>query len=467
MPVSTAMNGGISVCGLTSVWNSPSTSPPRTFTAPISVIIEPPCGRAAGGLEVDDAEGDVAQRPAQLVETALRLPAGRSHPGRSRAAHVLDARAGHRQSPARTRGLRLRRRLDPPARSTREHASARPHDGAARLAPHARRAPPVGRRVDSPERRASPRAPSTRPESCAAAPPTRAVPTYPSVAAAPRCGRVSRRSRPPGRRAGSGRPPIAARRWPTTPSSASAARRPRPPGPRVAGRPCAAADAGPPTAADPAEVAALAWLIRPEGWERGSPTPSAGSATAPSRPRTGPTASSSGSRRGWPRPSRRCASARPRTGSSWTSQGRERHAAAQARRDPGRRTERGRGRPTRRRRPPAERGGRRGAAAAQEKEIRRLRGQVDAAGGQVARAAATARDRARRGHAARADAARHGHRRRQRAAPRAGAAAGRAARPATGSRPTLAEAGQRDAGPAPAARARRCWSSTSRCRGPG
>ena len=44
MPVSTAMNGGIAVCGLTSVWNSPSTSPPRTLTAPISVIIEPPSG---------------------------------------------------------------------------------------------------------------------------------------------------------------------------------------------------------------------------------------------------------------------------------------------------------------------------------------------------------------------------------------------------------------------------------------
>ena len=42
MPVSTAMNGGMSVRGLTRVWNSPSTSPPRTLTAPISVIIEPP-----------------------------------------------------------------------------------------------------------------------------------------------------------------------------------------------------------------------------------------------------------------------------------------------------------------------------------------------------------------------------------------------------------------------------------------
>ena len=44
MPVSTAMNGGISVPGSTSVWNSPRTSPPRTFTAPISVIIEPEVG---------------------------------------------------------------------------------------------------------------------------------------------------------------------------------------------------------------------------------------------------------------------------------------------------------------------------------------------------------------------------------------------------------------------------------------
>ena len=42
MPVSTAMKAGIASCGLTRVWNSPSTSPPRTFTAPISVIIEPP-----------------------------------------------------------------------------------------------------------------------------------------------------------------------------------------------------------------------------------------------------------------------------------------------------------------------------------------------------------------------------------------------------------------------------------------
>jgi hypothetical protein len=42
MPVRTAMNGGIGSDGLTSVWNSPITSPPRTFTAPISVIPDSP-----------------------------------------------------------------------------------------------------------------------------------------------------------------------------------------------------------------------------------------------------------------------------------------------------------------------------------------------------------------------------------------------------------------------------------------
>ncbi len=38
IPVRTVMNGGIGVLGRTRVWNSPSTWPARTFTAPISVI---------------------------------------------------------------------------------------------------------------------------------------------------------------------------------------------------------------------------------------------------------------------------------------------------------------------------------------------------------------------------------------------------------------------------------------------
>ena len=44
MPVRTAMKGGISVPGSTRVWNSPRTSPPRTLTAPISVIMDPEVG---------------------------------------------------------------------------------------------------------------------------------------------------------------------------------------------------------------------------------------------------------------------------------------------------------------------------------------------------------------------------------------------------------------------------------------
>ena len=38
MPVRTLTNGLIGDVGATSVWNSPSTSPPHTRTAPISVI---------------------------------------------------------------------------------------------------------------------------------------------------------------------------------------------------------------------------------------------------------------------------------------------------------------------------------------------------------------------------------------------------------------------------------------------
>ena len=40
MPVRTEMNAGMCAWGLTSVWNSPSSTPPRTLTAPISVIAE-------------------------------------------------------------------------------------------------------------------------------------------------------------------------------------------------------------------------------------------------------------------------------------------------------------------------------------------------------------------------------------------------------------------------------------------
>ena len=42
MPVSTVMNGGIGTPGFTSVSNVPRHSPPRYFTAPISVIWSQP-----------------------------------------------------------------------------------------------------------------------------------------------------------------------------------------------------------------------------------------------------------------------------------------------------------------------------------------------------------------------------------------------------------------------------------------
>ena len=40
MPVSTVISGGIARPGFTIVWNVPRTSPPRTFTAPTSVIAQ-------------------------------------------------------------------------------------------------------------------------------------------------------------------------------------------------------------------------------------------------------------------------------------------------------------------------------------------------------------------------------------------------------------------------------------------
>ena len=63
MPVSATICGGMLRPGSTSVASSPSTAPPRTLTAPISVIASwpSPRGAAAGGLEVDDDEGRLPQ----------------------------------------------------------------------------------------------------------------------------------------------------------------------------------------------------------------------------------------------------------------------------------------------------------------------------------------------------------------------------------------------------------------------
>ena len=64
MPVSATICGGMLRPGSTSVASSPSTAPPRTLTAPISVMASWPSPLAppAGGLEVHDDEGGLAQR---------------------------------------------------------------------------------------------------------------------------------------------------------------------------------------------------------------------------------------------------------------------------------------------------------------------------------------------------------------------------------------------------------------------
>lgn len=46
MPVSAVMKSGSEWPGLTKLWNSPIISPPRTFSAPISVIAAPVDGAA-------------------------------------------------------------------------------------------------------------------------------------------------------------------------------------------------------------------------------------------------------------------------------------------------------------------------------------------------------------------------------------------------------------------------------------
>ena len=90
MPVSTAMNGGIGSPGLTSVWNSPRTSPPRTFTAPISVMLDEP-GEPPVVSRSTTTKVTSAQRGAELVEGAL--DGGRKAGG----AHTPDGRAAGRQ----------------------------------------------------------------------------------------------------------------------------------------------------------------------------------------------------------------------------------------------------------------------------------------------------------------------------------------------------------------------------------
>ena len=63
-------------------------------------------GRPAGGLEVDDAERDVAQRPAELVEAALRLPLGGGRRGSySSCPSTVGAATDTRRTPRGSRSL--------------------------------------------------------------------------------------------------------------------------------------------------------------------------------------------------------------------------------------------------------------------------------------------------------------------------------------------------------------------------
>ena len=90
MPVSTAMKGGISVCGLTSVWNSPSTSPPRTLTAPISVIIDP--ASAEPPVVSRSTTVNVMSRSGRPSSSNVRWHSQRAVSGRCRRARVLMVR---------------------------------------------------------------------------------------------------------------------------------------------------------------------------------------------------------------------------------------------------------------------------------------------------------------------------------------------------------------------------------------
>ena len=96
------MNAGISACGLTRVWNSPSTSPPRTLTAPISVIIDPPA--AEPPVVSRSTTQKVMSRSGRPSSSKLRCASQRVVPGvaaprrsGSRSWSRDDARRGHRQ----------------------------------------------------------------------------------------------------------------------------------------------------------------------------------------------------------------------------------------------------------------------------------------------------------------------------------------------------------------------------------
>ena len=260
MPVSVAMNAGTGPPGLTSVWNSPSTSPPRTLTAPISVIADP-AGRAARGLQVHTTNVTSRQRGADLVEGELHGPAGRGgcevRAGEAAdVGHETDANDDIRHGRGRTRG----RRRGPRVRSYCGRMTGDDGAGAGRDP----EPPPRSGRCSSPSR---PRC------SARCRPPTSRRPFARCTGSRPADGRPRGRSRCGPRSSG------------TTPSAATWPRvwaRTHPEARRTAAEPTPDDAAGPPRddaagptpedAADPVQgvdavqSAAGAWLLRTDGW---------------------------------------------------------------------------------------------------------------------------------------------------------------------------------------------------------
>src|SRR3954471_7152306 len=112
IPVSTLMYGGISRPGSTRVWNSPSTTPPRTLTAPISVIAlsfgEPPVVSRSTTTKVTSASGvpsssivTCSNRWSVRCGGAGEEGTGRTV-GRGNDTPVMPRRSGHRARRRRT-----------------------------------------------------------------------------------------------------------------------------------------------------------------------------------------------------------------------------------------------------------------------------------------------------------------------------------------------------------------------------
>ena len=85
MPVRTEMNAGIGSPGLTNVWNSPSTSPPRTLTAPISVMphsvgLPPVVSRSTTTKVTSDRGVPRSSRVPWTICMRARLGAGSDRP---------------------------------------------------------------------------------------------------------------------------------------------------------------------------------------------------------------------------------------------------------------------------------------------------------------------------------------------------------------------------------------------------